>query len=266
MDETTFQELLALCDRRIPHKVPKESGVFSWAVNGGDYLGSPGKDIYYALPDLTEEQTKQLVVKHAQQYPTDPPGNHVGNAACIRYIYGQFEKQGALRSEEDYKRMKKRGVDWSLSRQFIDKLHDEFERISNDYGLCLLFEMDAHRLGDESLLYKDNQKLDEMEQSYLAAAEYAHKCNSYKHMFTPYYWASRYFALADKNDKMIMYSRKTLDEADAYCPDARQSYVDKLLGCAKILKNHDRKQWKRLRKRLDNQSTNRCIRKMLKKI
>ncbi len=259
-----FKTVLKLCEKKIPPKPSAEAGSFEDAFHGGAYLGSPGKDIYFILSRLTDEEFDVLAERHSHQYPKNPPSNHVGTAACIRYIYGQFEKQGILRSKDDRKRMikeaKKEKLDWNASRRFIIALREKFKEQENYYGLCLTSEMEAHRLGDEAYLHKDRDKLKQMEETYLESVKYAHKCKSYKQMFTPYYWASRYFMLFKDAPKAIAYSRKTIEEAEKHCPDARRSYVDKLEDCAQYLKKNDKK-WKRFRKIIIT-GENRVVRKL----
>ena len=269
MADLTFKNLSKLCDReKIPGKVPKKPGSTKGAFNGGDYLGAPGKDIFFYLPKLTPEQFDIIVEKHSEQYPRKPPGTHVGTAACIRYIYGQFEKQGVLRSKRDRKRMQNdRGkIDWSLPRKFISALQTKFREKEHYYGLTITYEMEGHRLGDEAVLYKDYVKLDAMEAVYVESVRYAHKCNSYKQMFTPYYWAAMYFILMKDRNKALHYCRTTIIQAERHCPDARASYVEKLIDCAQYLKSDNKKEWQRWRKDFARKVKNRAVKKMLQKI
>ena len=160
----------------------------------------------------------------------------------------------------------KEKIDWSLSRKFIDGLHGRFVRKKHYYGLTILAEMEAHRLGDEAIMFKDDKKLEEMEKTYLDAVKYAHMCKSYKQMFTPYYWAACYFMLYGSKAKAIDYSKKTLFEAESHAPDARASYVNKLLDCAQYIKKNNEGKWRKWRKQLADRATSRCVKKMLKKI
>ena len=264
--DISFETLLSLCDGKIQIKPAKQPGPVKGAFNGGKYLGSPGKDIYFSLSNLTPQQFNQLIEQHSTQYPTNPPSNHVGNAACIRYIYGQFEKQGVLRSKSDRKRMEQEEIDWSLARKFIFALKNKFEEKNHFYGLTLIHEMEAHRLGDEAYLKKDKEKLDEMEQTYLEAVYCAHKCGSGKHMFTPYYWAAKYFILLEDRERALYYSKKTIIEAEQHCPDARGSYIDKLLDCAKYIRSDNKGKWKKWREKISSNAKNRVTKKMLQKI
>ena len=261
-----FDKLLGLCEGHIPVVVGQKKVNVKGAFKGGDYLGSPGKDIFFALPCLAEEEMLRLAKKHCKQYPQDPPGNHVGIAACIRYIYGQFEKQGVLRSKSDRNRMSKEELDWSLPRKFINIMREVFDERDHYYGLSITAEMEGHRLGDEAVLNKDADKLKEMEDMYVESALMAHKCGSYKQMFTSYYWAARYFILMDVTDKAVHYSKVTIKEAEKHCPDARGSYVEKLLNCAKYLRKHDKKSWNKWRNKVSAKANNTAVKKMFRKI
>tara|TARA_Y100000310_G_scaffold344310_1_gene456342 strand:+ start:138 stop:944 length:807 start_codon:yes stop_codon:yes gene_type:complete len=262
----SFESLLGMCEGHIPVKVGQKKVKIRYAFQGGDYLGSPGKDIFFSLPQLTEEQMHTLAKKHCSQYPIKPPGNHVGIAACVRYIYGQFEKQGILRSKADHRRMEEEDIDWVLPRKFIQLMKEIFEAQEHYYGLTILAEMEAHRLGDEAILNKDNDKLAEMEQTYLFSATCAHKCQSFKQMFTPYYWAAKYFMLADVKDKAWEYSKKTIKAAEAHCPDARKSYSEKLVDCANFMKKHDKRRWRKFRDKISSRAKNRAVKKMFAKV
>ncbi len=261
-----FNELFDLCSKKIMSKVPTKPGPVKGAFNGGDYLGRPGKDVFFALPDLTDEQMEKLADVLSDQYPFISPNNHVGYAGCIRYIYGQFEKQGILRSDEDLKRMKKEGVEWDISRKFMLILKDKFHEKKNYYGLCLYYEMEAHRLGDEGFLNRDKDKIKEMEKYYQESVRYAIKCKSIKQMFTPYYWACMYFAKLKDHEKGEYYGEKTMIQMDQFCPSAKQGYLVKAVDTAKYLKKSHPSSWKPLRNWLVQNSENDCIRKMLKKV
>ena len=87
----------------------------------------------------------------------------------IRCIYGQFEKQGTLKSQKEFKKMEKKKPDWTLPRKFIRLLYKEFEKIENYYGLSVLCEMEGHRLGDEALICRSKNKLKKMEKTYTYA-------------------------------------------------------------------------------------------------
>jgi len=263
--DLSFEDLMKLCSKKISAKVPKVHGPMKGAFNGGDYLGRPGKDIFFALPKLNEEQFNKVVNQLSLRFPYDPPNNHVGYAGCIRYIYGQFEKQGILRSEGDLQRMQGEDIDWSLPRKFMCALRDKFLEQKNYYGLCIYYEMEAHRLGDESFLNNDKYKRAEMEMYYLKSVEYAHKCNSVKQMFTPYFWCFKYYARLGDYDKASYYVLMTLEQMEQHCPSSKQGYLVKAMDCAKYMKQHHKKKWKEILLHYSKNGRNDCIRKMVKK-
>jgi len=236
------------------------------AMHGGVYTGSPGKDIYLMLPYLTNEQIEEVANLLCKSFPKKPPGNHVNVAACIRFIYGQFEKQGILRSNDDFERMKKEELNWELPRKFIKILYKKLEKDNNYYGLSILCEMEGHRLGDEAVLENNVEKLTLMAKVYCESVNFAYKCKSYKQMFTPYYWAAMYFVKFKDKENAIKYSKLTIKNAEKYCPDSRGSYIDKLSHCLKYLKKNDVKNWKEFYKGYRQKAKNKCVKKTFKKI
>ena len=261
----SFEDLIKLCSKKILAKVPKAPGNMKGAFNGGDYLGRPGKDVFFALPKLNKDQFDKVVEQLSLRFPHNPPTNHVGYAGCIRYIYGQFEKQGILRSEEDLKRMQEEDIDWTLPKKFMYALKNRFEEQENYYGLCLFYEMEAHRLGDEAFLNNNAGKRYEMESYYLKSAENAYKCNSLKQMFTPYFWCFKYYAKLGDHDKAWYYVLKTLEQMEKHCPSPKQGYLVKAMDCAEYMKNNHGNKWKRILSYYNKNAKNDCIRKMVKK-
>ena len=261
----SFEDLMELCSKKILAKVPRVPGAMSGAFNGGDYLGRPGKDIFFTLPKLNEEQFNQIVERLSHQFPFNPPNNHVGYAGCIRYIYGQFEKQGILRSEEDLKRMQGEDINWSLPRKFMFALKNKFEEQNNYYGLCIFYEMEAHRLGDEAFLNSDKHKECEMEVYYLKSVENAYKCNSLKQLFTPYFWCFKYYTRLENHDKALFYVLKTLEQMEKHCPSSKQGYLVKAMDCVKYMKKNHSIKWKEILLHYRKTGKNDCIRKMVKK-
>ena len=217
------------------------------AIYNGIYVGSPGKDIYLMLPYLCKEQMKEIAVIMKDNFPKIPPRTYVNISACIRFIYGQFEKQGTLRSEKDFKRMREKKLDWTLSREFIWFLFEELRKDNNYYGLSMLHEMEGHRLGDESLIYKDEKKFKQMEQNYFLCIEFAKRSNSYKHLFSIYYWAGEYSKKFGEEKKAIKYFKKVIINADKYYhkyfPNGEQYYKGRFLKSLKYIKKRD-KNWK----------------------
>ncbi len=232
----------------------------------GIYVGSPGRDIYHMFPYLDNKQMNEIVDMVVEKFPKIPPGNHVNVGAFIRFVYGQFEKQGVLRSEKDFKRMKKEKLDWKSSRIFLELLYVKLQKDDNFYGMSILCEMNAHRIGDEAIINKDKNKLKKMEKEYNKSVGYAHKCKSYKQLFTPYYWASQYFSKFKYVKKALFYSYLTVDAAEQYCPDARPGYIDKILDCVLYIKKHDEQGWKIFYNNYSKNAENKCVKKVLKKI
>jgi hypothetical protein len=218
------------------------------AMYGGIYIGSPGRDIYYMLPYLSDEQMNEVVIKLSEKFPETPPKTYANVAACIRFIYGQFEKQGSLRSEKDFERMKKEKLDWELSRKFLKLLKGKFKKNNNFYGLSMLCEMEAHRLGDEAILNKDKDKLEEMERIYNKSVKYAQKCKSCKHMFSIYYWAAEYFKKFPEKKKAVEYYKLSIVNANKYYRkyffEGDQYYSSRLLNSLSYICKKDKKDGK----------------------
>ena len=250
---------ISIKDKRLD-KCPKIKN----AMYEGIYTGSPGRDIYFMLPYLDLIQMEEIINILVKKFPKTPPGNHVNIAACIRFIYGQFEKQGVLRSEKDFERMKKEKLDWDKSDIFLDLLYKKMKEHKNVYGLSLLCEMKSHRVGDKAVINKDKKKLKEMEDLYNKSAEYAYECGSYKHMFTPYYWAFEYFAKFPNKKKALFYSYLTVNNINKYCPDARPGYVSKLKSCVKYIKKYDLDNFNSFLKKY-RETKNKCMKKVFKK-
>ena len=109
--------------------------------------------------------------------------------------------------------MKKEDLDWRLSRHFLSFLRIELKRIKKYYGLVIVYEIEAHRLGDEAVIGKNKNKLKEMESTYIDALEFAYKSNSYKHMFSLYHWCARYFIKFGDVKNGIKYCKLAIDNA-----------------------------------------------------
>jgi len=234
----------------------KESSVYSKklkkikkidnAMYGGIYTGSPGRDIYFMLPYLNAQQMEEVAEKLSDKFLKNPPKGYANTAACIRFLYGQFEKQGVLRSEEDFKRMKREKQDWSFSRKFIKLLEKDLKKNNNYFGLSMIYEMEGHRLGDEAIIYKDRNKLEEMENIYNKCVSCAKKCKGYKHMFSIYYWASEYFHKFGDINKSLEYSKLSIINADKYYhkyfPRGEIYYKERLKQKMKHIRDNNTKQ------------------------
>ena len=225
----------SISDKRLKKCKPIKNAIYN-----GVYVGSPGRDIYFMLPYLNIEQMKEIVVIMKDNFPKIPPRTYVNVAACIRFIYGQFDKQGTLRSEKDFKRMKKEKLDWTLQREFMWFLSEELRKDNNCYGLTMLYEMEGHRLGDEAVIYKDKKKLEHMECNYFLCIEFAKKCKSYKHLFSIYYWAGEYFSKFGDIDKAVKYFKLAILNSEKYYhkyfPKGEQYYRIRLENSAKYIK------------------------------
>lgn len=206
------------------------------AMYGGIYIGSPGKDIFMMLPFLSDSQMDNVAKIFVEQFPFVPPVSHLNIAACIRFIYGQFERKGVLRSDADLVKMTEENPDWSLPRKFITMLKIKFIEGNNFYGLTILCEMEGHRLGDEAIINKDTNKFKDMEAMYTDSIKYAHKCKSIKQYFTPYYWAARYFDKAEKKEQALKYYKLTIKN---FCPDKRICYKTKLYDCLRYIETNE---------------------------
>ena len=246
----TFDELMTIVSWGLFTKPVKKNQI-NWkglealpnikgAEYNGKYIGSPGRDIYMMLPFLSKNQM-EVTAKHlCEHFPIKAPSHNVQYSACVRFIYGQNQKQGALRSEEDIIRMKKNGFDWSLPRKFINILKIFMEQKNKYYGLTIVHEIDGHRYGDETIIYNNNSFV-LMKENYKKAVEYASLSKSYKHLFSIYYWASKYCFKIDKIKEAEYYSKKALISAGKYYhkyfPNGDPYYSSRLKFNLKILKN-----------------------------
>lgn len=218
------------------------------AVYGGIYVGSPGKDIYLMLPYMSDERMKKIVVILSDNFNKKIPISYGNVAACIRFIYGQFEKQGILKSDKDFDRMKKEKIDWTLSRKFLNFLKKELEIRHNYYGLSMIYEMEGHRLGDEAVINNDNKKLNKMERIYNKSVDFAYKCKNYKHRFSVFYWAGEYFSKFGDVENAIKYFKFAVINAGKYYhkyfPNGEQYYSVRLKKSLKYIKKNNKEAWK----------------------
>lgn len=284
MSDLSFDKLIELVLRGVihkpPNKKPPKKGQYpiEGAFNNGMYQGAPGKDIYLSLDRLSDDEMAKLAIAFSSIFPKEAPSDHVGYAACIRYVYGQFEKQGILRSKNDHKRMlqETKGMDrvrkdWENPRYFLGLVTKILGQQENYYGLSIISEMEGHRCGDEAVLYSEldgspdsDACIAEMERRYLKSVEYAHQCNSYKQMFTPYYWMSMYYVKLKNKEKIVEYAIKTVEEAEKHCPDSRGSYVDKIKDALKALKKVDKATFRSKMKAWKKNFKNPCTVKAVK--
>lgn len=227
MEESRLVQLVRLGIRQKGDVIPPVRGAF----REGNYLGCPGKDIYFGLHNL-DLDVGSLAQALAAVFPAKPPTDHVAIAACLRYIYGCFDKQGALLSKQHEKIVLRNN--WRESLPFIRLLEGQFKTSGNVYGLLISHEMEAHRLGDDSVVNNDPTVLIEMLACYNRAQSLAIKAKSMKHMFTPFYWAACYLERHNVAEAK-KYHWKNLRMMESHCPDTREGYKSKALHSWKYL-------------------------------
>ena len=203
---------------------------------------------------ITEEQEDNLIEVFADIFPSSPPTNHENLSACLRYIYGCFDKQGCLLSKKHQKVIAR--LDWEKQDKFIDKLEKAFEARDNPFGLLVLYEMKAHRTGDKAIvsgdfsLMGDMVKYYELSVSYLGEIRGRFKNYSYRH--TPYHWCACYLERCNKN-KAVLYHMKGLRMLEKYCADGRKGYREKVAhSVLYIKKNSKPRKWRALRKEISH--------------
>ena len=261
--EINFDQLKVMLKHGIIGNVKKNAKpMFDFGFRGGSYLGSPGKDLFFALPDLSDKEKDSIAKIIASLYPKKPPSNHVRWAAFIRYIYGCFEKQGCLRSKSDKQRMVEENSDWSLSIDFMNRVAVYFELNDNKYGLVIHYEMLAHRYGDRAIIEKDKDLLVPMMEYYQKSSEIAMNIECWKQMFTPFYWAGGYYGSMKEKEKAVKCYMKCIRRMERFCPDAREGYREKArVALQYIKKNSDRKEWSEFKKKYRGYR-NKCLRKV----
>jgi len=252
----SFDDLLLLIKSGIENNLKsKRKPICLNAFRKGVYLGSPGKDIYMALSWMNEEQIAISANELAKHYPSKPPQGHLGYAACIRYIYGCFDKQGCLLSSWHRNIMKKQNEDWSKPRHFMNLVNINFKSSNCWYGQVLYNEMEGHRLGDHILISNDYFLKDKMLFHYNMAHSIAVKIKSFKHTFTSMYWAASYLEYFDKK-MAVEYHKKNLKFMEKYCPDSRPGYKEKATHSLKYiyayLNKNEKDDYKKFLKHLKN--------------
>jgi len=262
----TYNQLLEMIDRGIMKKIGKKPKhkPFSFGFRGGLYLGAPGKDIFFVMPSLSEKQFVYIAHRLAKAFPRKPPGNHEHLAACIRYIYGCFEKQGCLRSKEDKTRMIDENPDWELHMKFMIEINSWFKQNRHTYGRVLHHEMLGHRYGDKAIIERNKSYLAKMINHYENAQRLALKCKSWKHTYTPFYWAAYYYYEMKEKEQCIKYHKLNLQFMEKHCPDARPGYRDKAkTSIVQLKKNMNKDEWKIMRKWI-RKCKNKCLMRVKK--
>lgn len=228
------------------------------AFREGNYLGCPGKDIYWGLHKLNPD-VNLLAIALASVFPSKPPSDHVAIAACLRYIYGCFDKQGSLLSKQHEKIVSNN--DWRSSLPFIRSLEEKFQSSGNIYGLLISHEMEGHRLGDDFVVNADPSILPEMIDRYEKSQSLARQAGSMKHMFTPFYWAACYLERHDA-DKAREYHWKNLEMMEAHCPDTRDGYQSKASHSWRYIVSQSNKKERKGLSRWLKGCSNKCIKKL----
>jgi len=247
--------------------IPKGIGPTKYknAFCEGDYLGCPGKDIYFWIKeDGDVNKMNHAAYLLSKNFPQKPPHNPIEYGACVRYIYGCFEKQGILRSPKDKKRMISSKQEWKKSSVFISFLFKHLENDKNYFGLALLSEQMAHRFGDRYVIDEDDRNLLLMEEYYMKCYQYALKCKSKKHLMTTFYWEGRYWAEIGNKKKAVKYYRKAVKAANEYCPDARKSLQNKIMDEFRYLSKHD-KEYHAFRSYWKTNATNDAVKMVVKR-
>lgn len=258
MSHITYDQLLELISWKILTKEMKGTCIkdseleeflelrdnLKGADHGGIYTGSPGRDIFHFLPYLTDEQTEEVVEKLSQVFPKESSGHHVQTSACIRQIYGLFVREGVLLSSERMEEMINSNLDWSLPRKFLDILRREFKKVKNYYGLCIVYEIDGHRYGDEAIMEKSENKLELMRQSYKKSVKYAFKCNCKKQIFTPYYWGAKYYDRYGDKKKAVEWYLKMMKNFNQKGAKRSGVYFEKLQDAADRVRKLDLKEFR----------------------
>jgi len=254
MQKITFKQLLSITKAGIGSAYLKRSGPFPFAYMGGGYLGAPGREIYCCLSRLSDDEMQKIASLLALHFPLRPPGdNHVRWAACIREIYG-IDPPGYLLS-------KNKSHKWELPEKFIMYLKKTFEDIKCYYGLVIWNEMFAHRLGDKAIINQDQKYLNDMVRYYNKTARLALSIKSWKHTFTPFYWAAFYFGKMNEEKKCIQFYKKTLLMMDKYCPSYKGGYKQKGLIAYKQLRCRlSKEEFEKLKNKLRNKKMRRMLR------
>ncbi len=278
-----FEDLLKLIDLGINNRKNQTGfgNILLSCYNGGNYRGAPGRDVYFCLPRLSTEQIKVSAYKLADRYDKAPIGNNLGYAACFRFVFGMWNRNGSLMSDNEWKsavdrssfnkykkttvyKMISKPKGWILSYKFMDHVIKRLKRNNNYYGLTVAYEMYAHRLGDEAVITGSKKKFVLMKKYYRKAYKNAMASNSWKHKFSPSYWAARYSMKFGNKKTAVLYCRKTLIRG-CTCTDGRDSVLSKFYECLLYLQKED-KNVKEFLFCLKNRKSSRVFRKACQSI
>lgn len=208
------------------------------AFGEGKYTGSPGKDIFFALPYMSDSHVDCLAEQLACKFPQHPPYDHVAFAACIRYIYGCFDKQGTLLSDRHKNIIAL--MKWDRCDLFMDRVYYFLKKHNRYYGQVIYNEMKGHRLGDLINTTNDISLKNSMLEVYCKSQAIAVSINSCKHTFTPFYWAARYLESISA-EEAVTYHWKNLRNMERFCPDGRAGYKTKALDSISFICEHGEK-------------------------
>lgn len=245
MAEFTKQQILDLIKRDIvTRKI--QLPVLDYAFDGGNYLGCPGKEIYHFLISARNDDIREITQAVSLKFPSLPPSRAVHLSSFLRYVYGCFEKQGALKHKEQF-------VDnipnWNKVEIFMDDLLDFFSKQRNQYGAMICYEMMAHRAGDLAVLNSDSTSLKKMLDLYNKSANLAVVVGARKNAYSTYYWALRYLLAANAtHDDIVKYALLFFDRVNQYCNTitAKGKIVTSL---NRIYEVFTRKEWRVFRRR-----------------
>jgi tetratricopeptide (TPR) repeat protein len=249
MDHISYEQLLEIVDRAIfTMKIKRgclvdvrlsEISPIEGAHKGGIYLGSPGADIFYSLPYLTEHQIDELAIKFSETIPFELPPAHDNMSACFRLIYGRLVKHGIMLSKSAIDDVKKEIDHWEYPRKFLKKVHDNLKKSNNNYGLAVLCSMSAHRLGDEAVISHDIELLYLMGKKYEEAVCYAKKCNSKVHVFTSYYWGAKYYDKYGDKARAVEWYSMMIENFNKKGAKRKGVYTGKLVDAANRIRKLD---------------------------
>jgi hypothetical protein len=187
-----------------------------YAIDGGIYMGCPGKEIYYSLPFFNLEEKDQLIVLILNAFPMGT-GRSVHLSLFWRYLYGMFDKWGCLNDREDVLgKFKNSPVDWSLYFDFVERFLSAAEG-KNPYAYIIASEMYAHRLGDQYLINQKKVYFKQMIEMYDKTISLSTQLSVAKNSFSAPYWCCIYLFKMKKFDQSYYYGNLFLDNCNKYC-------------------------------------------------
>jgi len=208
--------LMSIAHRGI---VSKKSGLgyFKRAIDNGTYFGCPGKEIYYGLPRLSDDDMSKLACVISNSFPLSWPGRAVHLSVFLRYVYGCFDKKGCLHNPAQSQKMKAEKRDWSKSDKFVDCMIACFKLKHNLYGEMMCYEMKAHRLGDMIIIHDDLSYLPKMLDMYNRAGTIAMQIDAKKNACSAYFWAFQYLIeLRRPKEDWLPYALLFCDNVEKY--------------------------------------------------